>query len=36
MDLGSESVLFDFSSAEIGAQVAVDDLDVLFEGFVWW
>ena len=26
MDLGSESVLFDFSPAEIGAQVAVDDL----------
>jgi hypothetical protein len=31
MDLGSESVLFDFSSAEIGAQVAVDDLVLLLK-----
>lgn len=31
MDLGSNSVLFDFSSAEIGAQVAVDDLVLLLK-----
>ena len=31
MDLGSESVLFDFSPEEIGAQVAVDDLDVFLK-----
>ena len=31
MDLGSESVLFDFSPAEIGAQVAVDDLVLLLK-----
>jgi len=31
MVLGSESVLFDFSPNEIGAQVAVDDLDVFLK-----
>lgn len=31
MDLGSNSVLFDFSSAEIGAQVPVDDLVLLLK-----
>ena len=31
MDLGSESVLFDFLPEEIGAQVAVDDLDVFLK-----